>query len=114
MTVPAMNPLEILLGPEAEQDLRDIYFYISGHSGQEQADAILDSLQEAIFSLALLPLRGSIPWELEAVGISRYRELHVRPWRIIYEPLETVVYIHWIFDSRRDVAGQLAQKMLRG
>lgn len=54
------------------------------------------------------------PPELEIVGITCYREIHVHPWRIIYEALEAVVHAHWIFDSRRYVAGQFAQKMLRG
>ena len=48
------------------------------------------------------------------MGITRYREIHVHPWRIIYEALEAVVHVHWVFDSRRDVAGQFVQKMLRG
>ena len=107
------RPLEILLAPEAEQDLRDIYTYMADHAGQEQAHAILSRLEAAIFSLETLPQRGNIPPELEVVGITRYRELHEHPWRIIYEPLEAAVHVHWIFDSRRDVAGQLAQKILR-
>ncbi|MDE8731426.1 type II toxin-antitoxin system RelE/ParE family toxin, partial [Desulfovibrio desulfuricans] len=60
-----------------------------------------------------LPRRGNVPPELEIVGITRYREIHVHPWRIIYKALEAVVHVHWVFDSRRDVAGQFAQKMLR-
>ncbi len=104
---------EILLSPEAEQDLRDIYAYMAAQAGQKRADDILDKLETAILLLETLPLRGNIPLELAVVGITRYRELHEYPWRIIYEPLRTEVRIHWIFDSRSDVAGQLTQKMLR-
>lgn len=108
------SPLEVLLSPEAEQDLLDIYTHIAASAGQEQADTILDKLELAILSLENLPLRGNIPPELETVGITRYREIHAHPWRIIYEAHETAVHVHWVFDSRRDVAGQLTQKMLRG
>ncbi len=66
-----------------------------------------------MLSLETLPQRGNIPPELEAAGITHYRELHEHPWRIIYEPLEAAVHVHWVFDSRRGVAGQLAQGMLR-
>ena len=50
--------------------------------------------------LKVLPLRGNVPPELEIVGITRYCEIHVHPWRIIYEALEAVVHVHWVFDSR--------------
>ena len=53
------------------------------------------------------------PPELEIVGITRYREIHAHPWRIIYEAFDAMVHVQWVFDSRRDVAGQFAQKMLR-
>lgn len=114
MTLATRTPLlEVLLSPEAGQDLQDIYTYIAASAGHEQADTILGTLEQVILSLESLPLRGNIPPELETVGITRYREIHVHPWRIIYEPRETVVHVHWIFDARRDVAGQLAQKILR-
>ena len=115
MTLSAGTPfLQVLRSPEAEQDLLEIYTYTAANAGQEQADTILGKLEQAILSLENLPLRGNVPPELEIVGITRYREIHVHPWRIIYEALEAVVHVHWVFDSRRDVAGQFAQKMLRG
>ena len=115
MTLPTGTPLlKVLLSPEAEQDLLEIYTYTAAIVGQEQADTILGKLEQAILSLENLHLRGNVPPELETVGITRFREIHVHPWRIIYEALEAVVHVHWVFDSRRDVAGQLAQKVLRG
>ena len=91
MTLATRTPLlEVLLSPEAGQDLQDIYTYIAASAGHEQADTILGTLEQVILSLESLPLRGNIPPELE-----------------------TVVHVHWIFDARRDVAGQLAQKILR-
>lgn len=114
MTLPTGTPfLQVLLSPEAEQDLLEIYSYTAANAGQEQADTILGKLEQAILSLENLPLRGNVPPELEIVGITRYREIHVHPWRIIYEALEGVVHVHWVFDSRRDVAGQFVQKMIR-
>ena len=53
---------EILLSPEAEQDLRDIYAYMAAQAGQKRADDILDKLETAILLLETLPLRGNIPW----------------------------------------------------
>ena len=75
---------------------------------------ILGRLEQAVLSLESLPLRGNVPPELEIVGITRYRETHAHPWRMIFEALESAVHVHWVFDSRRDVSGQFAQKILRG
>lgn len=47
----------VLLAPEAEQDLRDIYAYMIDHAGQEQAHAILGRLEAAILSLELATAR---------------------------------------------------------
>ena len=114
MTLPTGTPLlEVLLSPEAEQDLLEIYTYTAAIVGQEQADTILGKLEQAILSLENLPLRGNVPPELEIVGITRYREIHVHPWRIIYEALEGVVHVHWENDSRRDVAEKYKKKMIR-
>ncbi len=103
----------IILSPEALQDLDDIHIYISNKEGQDQADVILDKLEAAILSLEELPKRGNIPPELIETGINRYHEMHVKPWRIIYEVSDNVIYIHWIFDSRRDIASQISERILR-
>ncbi len=103
----------ISLSPEALQDLDDIHIYISTKDGQDQADVILDKLEAAILSLEELPKRGNIPPELKETGIDRYHELHLKPWRIMYEVSEKNIYIHWIFDSRRDIASQIRERLLR-
>ena len=91
-----------------------IYTCAAANAEQEQSDTILGKLNQATLALESFPLCSNVPSELEIVGITRYREIHVHPWRIIYEALEAVVHVHWVFDSRRDVAGQLAHKVLRG
>lgn len=90
--------LQVLLSPEAGQDLLDIYTHMAASGGQEQAGTILGKLEQAILSLESLPLRGNVPPELEIVDITRYRETHAHPWHVIYEALDRVVHVHWVFD----------------
>lgn len=106
MTLSAETPfLQVLLSPEAEQDLLEICIYTTANAGQEHADMILGRLEQAVLSLESFPLRGNVPLELEIVGITRYREIHAPPWRRIYKALEAVVHVHWVFDFRWGVAG---------
>ena len=61
MTLPTGTPLlEVLLSPEAEQDLLEIYSYTATNAGQEHADTILGKLEQAILSLENLHLRGNV------------------------------------------------------
>ncbi len=109
----AKSKYAIILSPEALQDLDDIHIYISNKDGQDQADVILDRLETAILGLEELPKRGNIPPELIETGINRYYEIHFKPWRIIYEVSDKNIYVHWVFDSRRDVASQTRERLLR-
>ena len=69
MIHPAGTPhWEVVLSPESEQDLLEIYSCTAASAGQEQAEAILDKLEQTILSPDSFPLRGNIPPELEMVG----------------------------------------------
>ncbi len=54
-----------------------------------------------------------MPPELERVGVSRYREVHYKRYRIIYEVLGKTVYVHCVFDGRRDLQAVLERRLLR-
>ena len=91
-----------------------IYIYAAANAEQVIADTILGKLEQAPLALESFPLCSNVPSELEIVGITRYRKIHPQPWRKIYEVLEPVVHVHLVFDSRCNVTGQFAQKILRG
>ena len=57
--------------------------------------------------------RGHIPPELERVGVYEYREIYFKPYRIIYQIVESDVYIHCVLDSRRDLEDLLQERLLR-
>lgn len=104
---------EILLSRQAQQDLSDIRADAAARQGADHADATMGLLKAAVESLENTPGGTLVPPELERAGVTRYRELPCPPWRIIYEPTSKAVLVHWIFDARRHVAGQLLQKICR-
>ena len=79
----------------------------------EDADAILDGLEETRAGLVDFPERGNKPKELDALGIAIYGEIHFKPYRIIYRIIGRDIVIHGVFDGRRDMENLLQRRMLR-
>ena len=76
---------QVLVIAEAEEDIFGIYKYVLRAEGRGRADHVLVKLQERCQSLAQTPRRGHVPPELERVGVRGYREIHFKPYRIIYQ-----------------------------
>jgi toxin ParE1/3/4 len=104
---------EIYLSVDAEQDAEEIYLYIARHDSFKKAERILASIQEKCDSLAHNPERGHYPPELERLGIFEYREIHFKPYRIIYQIKEHSVIAHAILDGRRNLDELLQKRLLR-
>jgi len=98
---------------DAEDDLFDIYKYAARHDGPDRAEKLLLKLEEYCNSLSDLPERGHIPPEMERIGIMTYREIHFKPYRIIYQIISKNVYIHCVVDGRRDMTDFLQRRLLR-
>ena len=96
----------------ARQDIELLHAYIAETVGIEQAERLLDRLDEAIETLAAFPERGAHPQELLAFGLREFRQLVVTPYRIIYRVLEQQVFVDLIADGRRDMQTLLARRLL--
>lgn len=97
----------------AEDDIFEIYNYILQHDSQEKADYIFSQLQEVCDSLETMAMRGHVPPELERISIHDYREIHFKPYRIIYQIFKNKVFIHSVLDGRRDMEDLLQRRLLR-
>jgi len=107
-----MKPAILLTG-SAEDDLAEIFDYVEQHDSPERADALLDGIEQVIISLKTLPERGHHPPQLLRIGIRNYRELHYKPYRIIYEISTEQVIVHCVLDGRRDMQTLLHQRLVR-
>ncbi len=104
---------QVLVVAEAEEDIFDIYKYVLRADGRTRGDHVLRKLLETCHSLALMPGRGHSPPELQRVGVRGYREVHFKPYRIIYQIVGRKVFIHCVLDGRRAVQELLERRLLR-
>ena len=104
---------DVYIISDAEEDILRIYNYVLINDSEEKADSLLSKIEEACMSLKKYPSRGHVPPELERVGVYNYREIHFKPYRIIYEVTESNVYIHCVLDGRRSLQELLEKRLLR-
>ena len=104
---------KVIIDPLAKADLKEIFIYVSLNDSIESANKLLDALEDTCFTLEKYPERGHIPPELRQTGISNYLEIHYKPYRIIYEIDDKIIYIHSILDGRRNVQEILNNRILR-
>lgn len=102
----------VYLTAGAEADLADIHSWIGENRSAEQADAFLDAMLAKVDSLETYPERGSVPRELDALGIREFRQLVAPPYRLIYRVIVDHVFIFLIADGRRDVQALLERRLL--
>jgi toxin ParE1/3/4 len=105
-------PFEVSLTKDAERDLEQLYLYIAEHDSPASADHILDRLVKATEALRISPERGALVNELRFLGISEYRQVFFKPYRLIYRVHSNQVIIYVVADGRRDMASLLARRLL--
>jgi len=103
---------EVVLTGDAQRDLEDIYHYIAEHDLPVNADHVLDRLLQATEALTTSPDRGSCPTELRPLGISEYRQVFFKPYRLIYRVHAQQVVVYVVADGRRDMQSLLARRLL--
>lgn len=108
-----MSRYRVRIVEDAEQDLIELYTYVATHDSVDKADHLLDALQELCLGLDAHPTRGHVPPELERIGLTEYREVHYKPYRIIYQIVGRDVYVHCVLDGRRDMQTLLERRLFR-
>ena len=98
---------------DAEQDMVAIYDYIALTDLLEKTEYVLENIGKKCFGLSEFPNRGHFPPELERIGIYEYREIHFKPYRIIYQVIDSKVYIHCVLDGRKELQKLLEKRLLR-
>lgn len=98
----------------ADTDVLGIIAFIGEREGANMAESILEKFIKARDSLSELPNRGRIPPELQRVNILSYREIHVPPYRLIYQinKRDRTVHIHMVVDGRRNMTELLKERLL--
>lgn len=108
-----MADYDVFLTTDAERDLEEIAEHIERTDSQEAADYVHERIKATILKLETFPSRGRVVPELKDVGITDYREVLLKPYRIIYDVAARRVFVHCICDGRRDAEDVLGARFLR-
>jgi toxin ParE1/3/4 len=106
-------PYAIVLTADAANDLREIDAYIAWKDSPETAYAVVEALRDCVAELAGTTSRGNYPKELLAFGIRDFREVHYKPYRVIYRVIDRTVYVLCVADGRRDMARLLMKRLIQ-
>jgi toxin ParE1/3/4 len=93
-------------------DLDEIADYIALRDSPERAEHVARGIEKAYASLALFPHRGACPKELLEAGTREFREVHFKPYRILYRVHDVKVIVFLIADGRRDMQSLLTSRVL--
>jgi toxin ParE1/3/4 len=96
----------------AVRDLEELMSYIAADSPLD-TERILDKLEKRAQTLESTPVRGRVVPELAHFGIRNWRELIVKPYRIIYRIDEDTVNVLAVLDGRRDLQDLLLERLIR-
>jgi toxin ParE1/3/4 len=101
------------LTDDAEADVEEIADHIEVHDSPDRAELVFERIKGAILGLEATPNRGRVVPELRAVGVTDFREILHRPYRIIYSISGRNVHVVAVFDGRRDLEDVLTRRLLR-
>ena len=104
---------QVVLTGNAANDLQVPQSYILNTDGKARARHLLQPIDAVFNSPIVTPDRGPWPAELLELGIRDYRELFFKPYRVIYQVVESSVYVLMVVDGRRDMQSLLQSRLLR-
>ena len=107
-----MKTYSIIIRPEAERDIDNIWSYVAEKDFPEKANALSDALEGRCRDLSYIPQRGRCVPEFKDIGIFDIYEIFYKPYRIVYKILDSSVVICGIFDGRRDLRDVLPKTIL--
>ena len=95
---------------EAEHDLEAIFRYILGTGNPGAAKDMISLIRKACESLSQMPEHGHVPPELARAENYECRQIIVKPYRIVYQVVESCVFIFGIIHGHRNVGEVLSQR----
>ena len=103
---------EVRWAHTAERDLLGIVEFIAADAPGAAREA-LNRIRASTARLDRSPRRGRIVPELQEHGITRYREIVIKPWRVLYRVEVGRVHVVSVIDGRRNVEDILLARFLR-
>lgn len=109
-----MKKIHVEIIIEAQLDMLEIYDYVAHMDSVTNANKLFDKLESLCLSLENFPECGHALPELERLAITAYREIHFKPYRVIYQIRDQYhVSVHCVLDGRRNLEQLLLQRLLK-
>jgi toxin ParE1/3/4 len=102
----------VQLTDDALRDLDDLHAYIAAADGSPRADQVVDGIAAVLAKLATFAERGEVPKELATLGMRHFRQVHHKPYRMIYQIEPKTVTVLLVADGRRDMQALLQRRLL--
>lgn len=96
----------------AVHDLEEIVAFLALDS-EQGAERVLRRIEGRAGTLESSPARGRLLPELVRFQMRSWRELVIRPYRLVYRIEGGTVTILAVFDARRDLEDLLLERLLR-
>lgn len=96
----------------AVRDLEELVAFVAIESADD-AERLLERIEKQAATLESVPARGRVAPELARFGMRSWRELVVRPYRVVYRIEGDTVTVLAVFDGRRDLEDVLLDRLLR-
>lgn len=106
-----MKKFEVQWTQSAKFDLESIIKYLKVDS-IDIAKKIFFEIKEECNNLYYFPERKRIVSELQQIGITKYREIIHKRWRIIFKIDNDTVYILLVIDASRNLEDILFQRLI--
>ena len=103
----------VVITQDAERDLQDIFDFMVTRDSVAHAEIFLAELERAVLSLDRHAARGAVVPELGELGMHDYRQLVVKPYRVIYQLRDLRVFVVLVAHSKCDMQSVLQRRLLR-
>lgn len=104
---------KVVWSRSAIRDLDAIVDYVAADSGVDRALALYERIRDQIDALSRFPRRARIVPELEQIAVGEFREILLRPYRILFRLDGSHVVLVGVLDGRRDLEAILVDRALR-
>ena len=98
-------------GP-ARLDFLEISEFIA-EENPATARKVVKRLRDKISKLHMQPERGRVVPELAKQGITKFRELIIPPWRVLYKTGDKIVFVVLVADGRRNLEDIFFKRIMR-
>jgi len=107
-----MKKYKILWTKHAALDLEEIVAFIAAEN-LLAASSLFAKVKSRCSKLSVDPERNRIVPDLKDLGVSNYREIILKPYRILHKISDSTIYVIALVDSRRTIEYFLFQRLIR-